>query len=668
MNNYNKHRRKYFASGGKIQVRKYQNSGYLPGIPLGIPTTEQGIDYDQFSPVSSPATGGKKSSFKNILNSTTGNDGASFFDNKENIGALGSMIGTGLTSLSREPATKPGGKYVQSATRHVDSGEGFTKGANAALGIAATFDPTGTSQIVKGALDLGKGASNLIKNKDEYGISQSGTQEVIGNVLDPIGRIQDSINHGKRYGTGEGLKNWATFGVSGRNTLKDSVSKAKRAEDIEEANLSYGMNKGDYRNDGIYAQKGAYLEHVPRNIPHGKPDAEIEDGELIIGNPRAVNTIGNVGTSMESDYAVKVHGDKHGQDTDNDGMEGIPVQSKEDVYIASDYLGVDGKKAGKGNPTVAKKLEPNVNFLHQAQKTPEDPYKNNPIAIALQKKQIEKTINEAERNKFKQEIAKVAKKKNTSLEDIVEVLKQMPQQNITPDEKLILESAIKSNQQSEQSGMLEQLAGKQQQQMGFNSFRNKMGGYSRRYQMGGEMPMDPSMMGGEGEEQDPSGAYMQELAGQAPGMNQMGMEEAGAPMLSPEAEEMFNMLPPEQQEMIAQLPPEQMEPAIFQAFEQMQGGMGEMGPEMGGDPGMMGDPMMQGMEGDMGGMGMEDPGMAAEQAALMKMGGRMGMPSRDLYKSGGAMKKGCKVKYKMGGRMMEGTFRGYDKFGAAIID
>lgn len=647
-----------YKRGGRL--RKYQVGDYtgIPSISRNpLSQTGEGVDYSGLSPVSSPATGNKK-----FL--------GQFMSNPDNVRAASSILSTGLNSFTgdRRSGDRPGGKYVNNAFKGYDNNK-MSNAVNLGLGAAASLDPTGTSSIIKAGVDAGKAIGNVVRNEDEYGISQSNTQEVIGNIFDPIGGIQSSINLGRKKGVGEGLANWATFGVSGRKTKMDDLKKAQHAETVEDAMLSYGDNTGNYRNDGIYAQKGAFIRE-PDITDEGEPNAEIEDGELIIGNPANTKLMGDVDTSMTSSFVTKVHGDKHGQDTDRDGREGIPLISEGNNYIASNYLGIDGKKASKKNPSVAKAIEPHAKYLHNAENNPNDKYKNTSVGIAMQKREIERKINEAERNKFKEEIAAVAKKKDATLEDVLATLKNMPAQNLTPDEKLLLEGALEAGAKT--PTMLEQLPQQKlggnlktinnNSTMGFNNFYRR-GGY--RKQMGGAMDPMAAMMGGEGapqEQQGPpeSSEYMNQLAEGAPGTEEADMAGVGQVTgLSPEVEEMFNQLPPEMQQQVLELPPDQMEIAVINMYEEMNAGGEEMDP-------------MAGMEGDvdpmamMGGEeGMMDPAMMGaegEEAALMRMGGY------NRYKSGGMMKKGCKVKYKMGGRVMQGTFQGYDRDGSMVID
>jgi len=627
---------KYYMKGGRIYktggvIKKYQDGGDAD-IMESIRKNLENATVNS-NPDPAPTEG-----YKSPL--------TEFLSNKENVSAAGSLLGQGMTALADNNKSRnsgdAGGKYVAAANRGLD-GQGINKGMNSALSTAAMLDPTGTSQIVKAAVDIGKGASNLIKNEDQYGVSQSGVQEVLGNALDPIGRLQKSFDLSKKYGAMEGVKNFATFGISGRNTQKNAIDRALNAEKREDAMMSYGNNTGNYKNNSVYAQAGAYLRNKPIN-DMVEPNAEIEDGELVIGNPKAVKLMGDVDTSMESKFGFKVHGDKHGQDTDNDGMEGIPVAATEENYVASEYLGVDGKKSGKGNPSVAKVMGKNLNFLHQAERNPSDKYKNNPIALALQRKEMENTIHEAERNKFKEKLRGVAKKKDVDLNELVQVIGEMPKKNMSSDEQMLLESALQSSVNN--STMLDEIQQSNPElnnkEMGFNNYYSR-GGYYQ--QGGGMMPMEQ-------EQADPSGEYGQELAAMAPGME--GEDMGAAPQLAPEVQEMFNQLPPEMQEQIMQLPPEQMEPAIMSAFEQMQGGAGPIDPAMEGGMDPMMDPMMGGMEG-------MDPSAMAEQQAIMRMGGY------NSYKGGGRMKPGCKVKFEMGGRMMEGTLRGYNADGSMNI-
>jgi hypothetical protein len=96
-------------------------------------------------------------------------------------------------------------------------------------------------------------------------------------------------------------------------------------------------------------QMGGFMQGANQHI---EPTAEIEGGEYVF-NPKGINEnnfkqLDGTGRKHISSFGYLAQGPKHNDD--NSG--GIKVSSK-DAYIASKYLGVDGNKSGKNNPSVA---------------------------------------------------------------------------------------------------------------------------------------------------------------------------------------------------------------------------------------------------------------------------------------------------------------------------
>ena len=92
-----------------------------------------------------------------------------------------------------------------------------------------------------------------------------------------------------------------------------------------------------------YFQAGGNVQH----------QAEIEGNEYIF-NPNKINDVNfkmfdNTGKKYTSDFGFLVKGNKHGNDPQTSG---IKVGDGE-AYIASQHLGIDGKKSNKNNPSVA---------------------------------------------------------------------------------------------------------------------------------------------------------------------------------------------------------------------------------------------------------------------------------------------------------------------------
>ena len=500
------------------------------------------------------------------------------------------------------------------------------------LDAASSLDPTGTTAIVNAALKVGKGVGNLVKNENEYGVSQSGAQEVIGNVFDPLGHVQQSLNIGKKHGFGEGLKNFATFGYTGNKLMEEDQKRGEDRVDYKSMAERQGLNKGNYRNDSVYAKRGVNLQSQPLSNKK-KPNVEIEDGEILLGNPGSTTKYGNVTNSLTSKFATKFHGDKHGEDTDKDGMEGIPLNS-DSGYIASNFLGMDGRKVNKqnGGKTVADEMTPLIDYLHQTEQNSQDAYRNNPVAIKEVLRQLEGMKNTAEVNKFRVELEKMIKNQEIPLEEVFAFIQQnAPTDDMSPEQLQGLEGMMP---QPEQGGMAQgpggpqqqmqgdpqdimamiaQQAGAAQQQGGMppmpQQAKNGLNMYNRynRFQQGGPMP-------GQEQEQNPSSNRMEQLMQQSqqvpPSATNPAMQD-----MEPEVQQMFAQLPPEIQEQIMsqQLSPQEMEVAIMTAFESIQGGQGQQMPPMG--------PGMEEQGGEQMDPAMMEQAMMAEQQALMQLGG-----------------------------------------------
>ena len=510
----------------------------------------------------------------------------------------------------------------------------------AGLGIAAMVDPTGISKLIDSGVKLGKGAKSLINPGNEYGVSTNSVAEVAGNMLDPLGRLQQSFTTGMKHGIGEGIKDFATFGVSGNNLQKKAVKEGLNADKKDDMQMRQGMNQGAYRNDSVYAREGA---HVKPNYKNDlEKNVEIEDGEIVLGNPTTIDMTGNATTSLESKYGAMFHGDKHGQDTDGDGQEGIPLRSGE-AYVASDYLGVNGKRAGKGNKSVAQEMKPNLAYLSSAEKNKLDPYSNNPIAIAEMNRQMHAIKRDAERNKFMEEVSKMSKKKDRNMNELLSfVTENAPKEDMSPDELNQLNNITNSVTNQNQNQMYNQM-------------------YSQRQQGG---PVSP--------EQNISGQEFSDLVAQSPsidpsqpqpGMPQPGMPQEGGPegqggQLSPEAQQMLQQFPPEIQEQIMQLPPEQQEQAIME-FAQQQGMGGEQGapqgPPQGGDPAAMGgDPAAMG--GDPAAMGAPEEMMGAPEMGTDPSG-------QPVMRCGGKIyRRGDYIKFQKGGQVYSGNINNINPY------
>lgn len=514
---------------------------------------------------------------------------------------------TTLNSLARKPQPGTSARASAMSKSYTDDNTINSFGSGL-IGTAAMLDPTGTMKVVDSAMKLGRGAKNLINPGDEYGISKNAGAEVVGNIIDPLGRLQQSANIGKKHGFGEALKDFATFGVSGNNLMKKDVYNAMARDKEDDMRMRQGMNQGAYRNDSVYAKLGARIK--PKYNNENEPNVEIESGEIVLGNPTQIGIRGNTSTSLESKYGAMFHGDKHGTDSDGDGMEGIPLNSGE-AYVASDYLGVNGKRSGSNNKSVASEMKPYLKFLNGGETNPTDPYRNNPVAIAETNRQLGLIKKEAERNKFIEELNKKTKSKDRNLTDILSfITENAPIEDMNPEEQLQVEQV--HNQLNNQN---------QQQEMNYNNMM-KMGGY---YMQQGGMT-EP--------EQNPSQDRMSQLIAETPAIQQ-----GQGGQLSPEAQQILQQLPPEVQQQIMALPPDQQEAAIMQAAQSMGGGQPQ-GPETQASPEQMAaaEEMAMGATPEMGAV--PEVGMEGGQP-MMKCGGRM-------------YRKGDYIRFQRGGRIQEG--------------
>lgn len=552
-----------------------------------------------------------------------------------NLGATGlGMIGDMVNPRKQDYNPSAGVTNIMAGYGN----DGLESGVGTLLNTASSLDPTGTSAAISAALNIGKGLGNILRREDEHGIANNEgvlgkLMTSYGNALDPIGNIQRSINVGKKHGFKEGLKNFVTLGNSGTDLMEEDLKRAETRDANKRSNETLGLNVGNYRNDSIYAKKGVNLQSVPTST-NKKYNVEIEDGEILLGNPGTTKKSPGSTTSLGSKFAVKFHGDKHGEDTDGDGLEGIPLNT-DNGYIASNYLGLDGKpvkkqKGGKSGKTVADEMTPLVEYLHKAEQNSQDGYISNPVAIKEVLRQLEGMKSTAEVNKARQEIAKLLKDTNIPFEEVLMSLQElMPVEDLNQEESeaynQVLSKFAEAEGQQQQMAQQNQpspeemlmMMNQQAEQLPQAPMAKKGLNMYKRYQQGGPMPEQG------GPEQNMSHEHMMQLMQQAQQQvnpqQQEGMMVPGLEDLDPQVQEMFAQLPPEVQEEISQLPPEQMEIAIINAIKQLEQEQAQ-GPQM--DPAMMEQMMMEqggGEEGEMDPAMME--AMMAEQQALMKMGG-----------------------------------------------
>lgn len=594
-----------YKIGGKIFLKKGGKYMPKPTFQGGGMTVEEAKN--QYGSILGNANSALRFPNNNDSQSSsqTGKDTPSVWSTLANLGAVG------LNSVARKPQAglSPRGGAIQK----MYGDTGVEKILGAGLSTVAALDLTGTGKAIESAINIGRAAKNVINPGDEYGVSKNNNAEVIGNIIDPIGRFQQSINIGKRKGFGEGLKDLATFGVSGNNLMRKDVNNGIQRDKLDDMRMREGENQGAYRNDSIYAKMGASIK--PKFASNQEPNVEIETGEIVLGNPKSIFLHGQGSTSLESKYAAMFHGDTHEQDSDGDGNKGIPLTSGE-AYVASDYLGLNGKKSGSGNKSVAQEMKPYIKYLHGGEVNSMDPYKNNPIAIAETNRQIGLLKSEAEKNKFMQGISSVAKKKGSGLTEMLSyMVENAPMEDLNPEEQSQLTQAT--------SQLNNQINNQNQQPMNYQRMMARFGGH---YMQQGGMTQP---------EENLSGTRMDQLISQSPGIDQ---QQAPAPaeggQLSPEAQQALQQLPPEVQEQIMQLPPEQQEQAIMQYAQQMQAQQQSGAPAEGQE-------MPQGM-----------PAQGGEEMVQPEMGMEQGQP---VMRCGGKMyRRGDYIRFQRGGTIQEG--------------
>lgn len=618
----------YYKVGGYYKPIKMEDGGWNPIQE----TTDNVVN----------AVGGRERARQlgnKYLKELNQKDESDWYHDPNTIMGMSNAVSSTLNSLAKDPQKEATGKFTANQMSKFNK-TGVQQGLGTVLDAASMLDPTGTSKIVNAGVKLSSAAGNVINPGNKYGYSDSNVAEVAGNVLNPFKRMQQSFSTGKQFGLKEGIKDFATFGISGNKLQKEQVNKGlKRDRDLE-MSLHAGNNTGNFKNNSVFAKDGAYIksDKAKRN---DNPNVEIEDGEVYVGDIRNVKRFGNSKTSLESKYAAKFHGDKHGEDTDKDGKEGIPLMS-DGAYIASNYLGVDGKKAKNGK-TVAKEMTPSVEYLSSAEKNNTDKYKNNPVSVAYHLQTINAIKNDAERNKFKEGLKQVLSDKNTTFEGMLGYMKDnLPVQDMTSNQKQVALQTMNQLQAAEQQvakdeynmelkkqGYVPDGEQPQMKQGGYDNFNNnninnnnnKMN-YNSNYKFSNPVQYLNNRVKQEGGEVNPSQQAMQQMTQQAPSMNPQEQQMQGQEQpqgqqvegLSPQSMEVFQSLPPEAQQQIMQMPVEQRE----QAVQQMAAQMSQM-------------------------RGQQEPQTEEISESQMRMGGNhrgIRLGERIKYQCGGYMKKG----------------------------
>ena len=504
------------------------------------------------------------------------------------------------------------------ASRMPTENNQVASGLSSGLDVASQFlGPMGQ------AVNLGRKVVGAIGNTIGGAIGGE-AGDVVSSVLDPTKLVGNLIEDPTD-----------PFGIKERRSReKYQEELSKRSAEIKAMNA--GTNKGNVYTHGVYAKKGKNILTEPsKNIK--KPNVEIEHDEIYLGNPGNVTKYDDATTSLTSKYATKFHGDWHGEDTDKDGMEGIPLNAP-DGYIASNYLGLDGrpvkgqKDSKKTGKTVADEMTPLIKFLHDAEQNPKDLYKNNPAAIKQVLKQLEKMKNTAEKNKFREELIKMLRdKQGFDLESILAFIQEnAPMEDMNPEEQQALQQIIGGGQEQQmpQQGeqelspeMIQQMMAAQGQQTPQAKYGKSMNNYYKRYQQGGMTPEQMMQMQQQAQPQEQpnkSSERMAMLLDKARMATGQGPMNPSVDQMGDQVKDMFDALPDDVKQQIMDLPADQQEIAIINTYNQLvaqQQAMAAQGQEQ----------MMEGeAEMEEAGMSPEDVAATAEEQVLeMMFGGNL---------------------------------------------
>lgn len=374
---------------------------------------------------------------------------------------LGSAMTAGanmISSLNPNNDIQPGDSQRANKSLEFSKKTGLKQGLGAALDVAGTFNPA--IAAASGAVKLGAALGDFVDRKDEYGVSKSKVGKVAGNILNPLGNIQDAFNAGKKGGFGAGLKSFFTYGASYEKDKAGLRDRALGYDRWEEAQATQGTNKGSNMNTSVYALNGAYIKKKksggiinPPSDSRKEGDVEVENGEIILGNPRSIEINSpNAKAELVSNYGMIVKGDKHNSDTDNDGKEGIRLTPEGNAYVASNYLTVEGKRARSGQKTVADEMKPYVKFLHKSESESSNPYLSNSFMKAEAQHQLDKIRKKAESNKFKENLKKETK--NGSVSSVISfIADNAPMNDLDEKDKAAIKNLIMSRQLTKGLGL-----------------------------------------------------------------------------------------------------------------------------------------------------------------------------------------------------------------------
>lgn len=308
--------------------------------------------------------------------------------------------------------------------------------------MAASFAPLGPWGMLAGAgLGAAKGLFDASKNEREF-------KKQLEERAKPrqVGTLGTSYNPEMQYGGNTQYQQAAERQLVDRirknpyNTYSSGPAMTTTGRlpmaGTETSYMPQMKNGGCTTVSSIKSKLRKMQEGGPiQNVGMGAAaDVEIEGGEAVYsknGMANASTLYGGATSDTNSSKGFMARGAKHGQ-TNEAGSEGIPmsVQDHEGNYVGSEKLGVDGRAAGTGNPSVAKTMEPYLKYLEEYENS-SDKYGNNPKAMESIENELDQITAMAELGKAMKEMEKILKNRNASNirethDKFIEFLKEYP--------------------------------------------------------------------------------------------------------------------------------------------------------------------------------------------------------------------------------------------------
>lgn len=243
------------------------------------------------------------------------------------------------------------------------------------------------------------------------------------------------------------------------------------------------------------AEGGPVKPRLKRQDGGPQAGVEIEGGEAVIGDPNNMTLYGGADASHSSSLGFMAQGANHGQ-MNEAGTEGIPMQADENAYIGSKRLGLDGRAAGKGNPSVAASMKPYLDYAQKAENS-KDKYANNPEAMQAINDELNFLKQQAEEGKFLEELHKMLKSKDRDYQEVMDFIIQSNPNEAeminTKNPNLPDEQFAQMNEQAEMNAQAQAQDMQMQGMMEDPAMQEQM---MMEQQMQGQVPgqQDPSMM------------------------------------------------------------------------------------------------------------------------------------------------------------------------------